>query len=275
MLSNDEKIILFIVAGTLMLLLLGLFIIGFLFLYQKKHNGYIAEQRELKSFYNQELLKTKIEVQEQTLHYISQELHDNVNQILSFVKLNLGLTKNMGADQKQVKIEESRELIAQAISDLRSLSQSLNSDAFTTRGFIASIELDLNRIKKSGILDTSFAVDGDPQELGEQRELVLFRIFQESLNNVLKHANASSLAVNLQYSAEMITLTIEDDGNGFLANGAGEQGLGLRNIKSRAALIGAQAEILSEPNKGCCVKITIDPLIEQKYADSNYSNSVG
>jgi len=274
MFSNDEKIILIVASGTVMLLLLGLFIVGFLFFYQRKHNAYIAEQAQTKLFYQQELLKTKMEVQEQTLHYISQELHDNVNQVLSFVKLNLGLTQNLTADQKQSKIDESRDLVSQAIGDLRSLSKSLNSEAFTSQGLISSIEHDLARIQKTGVIETFFSVEGEPEDLGE-RDLVLFRIFQETLNNVLKHANAKTLKITLKYSAQMFILTMEDDGNGFLINEIDGNGIGLKNIRSRATLIGAKADIDSSPNKGCCIKITLSPLQQQTYANASYSNSTG
>jgi signal transduction histidine kinase len=222
------------------------------------------------------LLQTQIEVQEQTLNHTSREIHDNITQVLSFVKLNLAMAGSVNENEKQFKIDESRELVAQVINDLRNLSKSLSFEHIAELGLIKTIEIEAGRINTSGLLNIELIIEGDDFPLGEERELVLFRIFQEALNNTLKHAQAKHLKISLQYSKEIFNLILEDDGNGFGPNDLNNiGGSGLKNMQNRAALIGAVAIIDSLPGKGCSIKVTLNPLEQHIYADGNYPNSPG
>ena len=269
----DFWILLAVAFGILILFVL--FIVIILFIYQRKtfehQQKVIAIEQNLK----QEILKTQIEVQDQTLTYVSREIHDNITQVLSFVKLSLGVV-GKDAEQTQTKISESRELLSQAINDLRDLSKSMSFDTIKAAGLEKTITLELERINKSGLLKAGLNVEGEPFSLGEKNELVLFRIFQETVNNALKHANAQHLKIELRYSAKVFNLTIADDGVGFPTNILDEhRGSGLKNLQNRAALIGGNATIESSPGNGCSVKIALDPLLDNIYADADYSNSTG
>ena len=276
MLQQDDEIIVIVIAGTIMLLLLGMFIISFLFFYQKKRNTHVAQQKQLQSDFQNELLKTQIEVQEQTLAYISEEIHDNITQVLSFVKLNLALARNLDKDEAQVKLDESRELVSQSINDLRDLSKSMSFEHISAMGLIKTIGVEIERVNKSGLLGTEFLVEGEVYPLGEQKELVLFRIFQEVLNNALKHSAAKQLKIALQYHSEMFNLTLEDNGTGFSPEAIRERGgSGLRNIENRAALIGGTSLISSAPGKGCRVAVTLNPVKLLLEPDGNHSARIG
>jgi len=257
--STEQETIFIVAAGTAMFLLLGVFIISFMFFYQRKRIAHITEQAQLKSAFSQEILTTQIEVQEQTLNYISQELHDNIGQVLSFVKLNLGTAGTItDLQKKQQKIDSSRDLIAQVITDLRNLSKSLSFQQISQYGLVKAIEAEIDRVNTSGLLKIEMKVSGEPETLGEQRELVLFRIFQESLNNALKYAHARHLTISLIYAEESFNLTIADDGIGFSTEIAGKRnGSGLKNIESRAALIGATATLETSPGAGCTIKVNL------------------
>ncbi len=276
MLFKDEEIILLIIAGTAVVMLLGVFIVSFLLVYQKKQNKNALEKEQIKSSFQQELLKTRMEIQEETLNHISRELHDNITQVLSFVKLNLGvLGRNLGEHEK-MRVNDNRELIAQSISDLRNLSKSLSFEHISVMGLVKTLEIEVERVNRSGIINLSLLIEGDYYTLGEQRELVLFRIFQEALNNALKYAHADNFKMSLYYKAQMFNLTIEDDGVGFepelLKNNGGS---GLRNIVNRAALIGAEAIINSSPGNGCSINLSLNPLVQETYVNGTYSNSPG
>jgi len=275
MFQADDEVIIIVIAGTIMLLLLGIFIISFLFFYQNKHNLHIAEQEQLKAAYSQEMLTTRLEVQEQTLHHISQELHDNIGQVLSFIKLNLGTAGGLEEKVKQKKIDESRDLLSQVIADLRSLAKSLSFQQIVEHGLLKAINTEVDRINKSGLLTIDTQVSGEPYSLGEQRELVLFRIFQEGLNNTLKYAHARKLSIRLIYAPELFNLTIADDGVGFSADTAKNQhGSGLKNMESRATLIGAAFKLDSIPGSGSTINVQIDPN-KELIADGQYSHSAG
>jgi len=276
MLFKDEEIILLVIAGTAVVMLLGVFIISFLLVYQKKQNKNALEKEQLKSSFQHELLKTRMEIQEETLNHISRELHDNITQVLSFVKLNLGvLGRNLG-EQEKIRVNDNRELIAQSISDLRNLSKSLSFEHISVMGLVKTLEIEAERINRSGIINLSLSVEGDRYALGEQRELVLFRIFQEALNNALKYAQADNFKMSLYYKAQMFNLTIEDDGVGFEPELLKDKGgSGLRNIVNRAALIGASAIINSSPGSGCSINLSLNPLVQETYVNGTYSNSPG
>jgi signal transduction histidine kinase len=267
---DDESIRLLVFASTAFFACISGFIIYFVVLYRNKQLKNKREQEKQQTAFQQELLKAQIEMQEQTLLHVSREIHDNITQVLSFVKLSLGLAGNSTEDTKQAKITESRELVSQAISDLRDLSKSLSFEHITNFGLLKTIEIETKRVNKSGIINMVLTIEGDVYPLGEQRELVLFRIFQEALNNALKHASAQHFKIGLQYHDEMFNLTLEDDGSGFSANSlSNSNGSGLRNMENRAALIGAAATINSSPGKGCCIKVTLNPL-EQLLKPNGY-----
>ncbi|WPU94436.1 histidine kinase [Mucilaginibacter sabulilitoris] len=276
MLFKDEEVILILIAGTAMLMMLGVFIVSFLLIYQRKQNKNLLEKEHLKSSFQQELLKTRMEIQEETLNQISRELHDNITQVLSFVKLNLGvLGRNIEGNDK-IKLNDNRELIAQSISDLRNLSKSLSFEHISAIGLVKTLEMEADRINRSGIINLLLLTDGVVYPLGEQRELVLFRIFQETLNNALKYAQAANFKISLYYKEQMFNLTIEDDGVGFQPELLiDKSGSGLRNIVNRAALIGAEAVINSAPGNGCSVKLSLNPHVQETYANRTNSNSPG
>ncbi|HTK19642.1 MAG TPA: ATP-binding protein [Mucilaginibacter sp.] len=251
--------------GVLFALLTG-FIAYFVILYRNKQLKNLREREQLEASFRQEVLKTQIEVQDQTLNYISTEIHDNITQVLSFVKLSLASMVSSADAEKKAKVTEVRELVAQAITDLRDLSKSLSFEHIVSQGLIRTIEKEIERVNKSRLIEVSVSQDGNSYSLGEQRELVLFRIFQETLNNTLKHAGAKHLKIMLQYDPDFFLLTLEDDGSGFSAETLeNKSGSGLRNIENRAALIGGIAKISSSPGKGCNIQVVLNPLKQQLY----------
>ncbi|MBS1531740.1 MAG: sensor histidine kinase [Bacteroidetes bacterium] len=235
-------------------------IIYFVILYRNRQLKNKQEQDEREAAFRQEILKTQVEIQEQTLEHISKEIHDNITQVLSFVKLSLGNLGNTLDEAKKAKINESRELVAHTITDLRDLSKSLSFEHIAQIGLAKTIEKEVERINKSDLVDVSLLTEGQIYSLGEQRELVLFRILQEGINNALKYANAKHFKINLQYQADLFNLTLEDDGGGFspdLLNN--KSGSGLRNIQNRAAMIGGSAVIESAPGAGCRISVSLNP----------------
>ena len=270
---NNLDIWAFLLVALGIVTLFVLFIITILFIYQRKTFEHREKVTMMEQNRTQELLKTQIEVQDQTLSYVSREIHDNIGQVLSFIKLSLGTLAN--TDNAQIKIDESRELLSQVISDLRDLSKSLSYDGIKAAGLINTIKFELERINKSGLIAADITVEGDPYTFDEQRELVLFRIVQEAINNALKHANAQKLRVSLNYSPKEFLLSIIDNGDGFYIGILNKpEGGGLKNIQNRATLIGAMAQISSVPGHGSTVKITLDPLKQHSYAAASFSNSI-
>ncbi|WP_259071741.1 sensor histidine kinase [Mucilaginibacter sp. X4EP1] len=266
--DSDELYVIFF-SATAFFVVLASFIVYFIVLYQKKQRQHKTERAAMQAAFRQEFLKARIEIQEQTFTHVSREIHDNITQVLSFVKLNLAMIGDVKNEQL-IKINENRELIAQVIADLRDLSKSLSFENITKQGLAKTIKAEVGRITKSGLLSSTFAVHGDVYPLGEQRELVLFRIFQEAMNNALKHSDAKHLTITLEYIPEMFIFTFKDNGLGFSRSGLDNMvGAGLRNIENRASLIGAVAAIESTPGNGCSIKISLNPLQHSLYDGSH------
>jgi signal transduction histidine kinase len=215
----------------------------------------LFEKEQMETFFQQELLRTQLEIQEQTLKNISQEIHDNIGQMLSLAKLNLATTNIEQKEVVQQKINDSHHLISKAIQDLRDLSRSFNTDYVSEMGLLRSIEYELEMIQKTGTIKTKLDVTGPVYKLDPQKELILFRIVQETLNNVIKHANADTVSIMIAYNSANITLRISDNGCGFdlvplNENANAKFGLGIRNMHNRAKLIGADFSISSMISKG-------------------------
>jgi signal transduction histidine kinase len=257
--KNLSEIEFVIIAGTIVLVLLAVFIISFLFFYQYRQNKHLNEKQLMKTQFQQELLQTQLEIQEQTLKTISEEIHDNVGQVLSLAKLNLNTVVNINDEQAQLKIDSTKNLVSKAINDLRNLSRSLHGERIGEIGLQEAIANELRIVQNTGQFKTDLKITGQPYKLDPQKEMVLFRIVQEALHNAVKHSNATHLKVSANYNAEHFTLTISDDGNGFQPEQlpAAQTGIGLKSMQNRAALIGAAFSLQSSKNNGTSISIQL------------------
>jgi signal transduction histidine kinase len=250
----------FIVTGTIVFSVLVTVIIIFLFQIQKKNQKHIFEKQQLQSRYQQELLQTQLEIQEQTLKTISQEIHDNIGQVLSLAKLNLNTMETDKPEELKEKIIDSKKLVSKAIQDLRDLSKSMNTDNIEALGLVRAVEYEMDMIRKTGF-KTELNVEGSIIRLEPQKELILFRIIQEVTNNIIKHAEAASIEIKIAYTENELKIEVKDDGKGFdlssLNENAKEFGIGIRNMHSRARLINADFNMNSEMGKGTIVSIVV------------------
>jgi two-component system NarL family sensor kinase len=258
--KESAEIIITVIAGTITLLLLGTLIVFFLFLYRKRYQKHLREKEQLRLSYEQELLKTRLEIQEQTFKHISQEIHDNIGQMLSLAKLNLSTMDLSHPAVLEQKITDSKSLVSQAIQDLRRLSHGLSTDYIGDLGLSRAVGQELEMIKKSGGYETQFQVEGTVYTIDKQKELIIYRITQEVLNNIIKHAVAQKIIIYLRYFPEELTLCITDNGKGFdltPLNHNSSFGLGIKNMYSRAQLIGAGFLISSTLGEGTSVTLSV------------------
>ena len=247
MVGLSEEISL-VVISTAFLLLVAIGIIVLVLVYQKRQNQFLQERTNMKAAFEKEILEAQLEMQELTLKNIAQEIHDNIGQTLSLAKLNLNTIHPEKPDAAPQKIANTKELVSKAIADLRTLSKTLHTEAVLSVGLAAAIEMELRLIEKAGVFETAFVVAGAPVPIGPQKELILFRAVQESLNNAIKHSGASKIEVLLQYTPERFTVAVRDNGSGFaLNNNEAASGSGLRNMRNHAKLIGGSLELNSAP----------------------------
>jgi two-component system, NarL family, sensor kinase len=262
--QNPEIYFVTIIGIILGLLLVG-FIVTILFLYQKRQQRQEQEMSMIKDKYEKEALRSQLEIQENTFRTIAQELHDNIGQMLSVVKLSLSALP-MEPDHPAFElIRHSREVLNKAIFDLSDLTKSLHSDRITDVGLVESMRFELASIKKAGLIEIQFAVSGDEFHIPEQKAIFLFRMFQEMINNILKHSRARQVTVRVSYYDDnTFALEVEDNGVGFNVmekqqSVSSSRGVGLKSMFNRARLMGADIDISSEEGKGTYVLVKLYP----------------
>ena len=254
-----EDIILAIIVASIVIVILSVFTLLFFLVFVRKKRILQKNKEELSINYERALMQARIEIQEQTLNNISREIHDNIGQVLSFIKLSLGMAAKFTDEEKQQKIVESVALISEVILDLRDLSKSLSFERIKKDGLCRVILAEADRLNRNNLIKAEVTVTGEALRLDGQKELLLFRIFQEITNNTLKHAESSILLINLNYCNNFFTLTVRDEGKGFDTRDPDKlKGLGLGNIRQRAALIGAVVQLESGCGVGSCTTVSLD-----------------
>lgn len=260
--ENISVVLIWTIIGSLATIIFFIFFINYIIiLYNKKNIEFntLIQLRNLEK--EKELLKTRVEVQEETIQKISKELHDNVNQILTLAKLNLNNISAQIIDN--TKLILSRDLITNAINELSNLSNSLSSQMVKDIGLVRTIEIESARImtinKTRIILENSLQISN----ISEEDQLTLYRIFQEATRNAILHGNAKNIIITLYKSADYdFIFEIQDDGNGFETNenksdleSKKTNSQGLNNMRRRTSMINGEFHLQSTINHG--TKITI------------------
>ncbi len=248
--SGDFIIVL---GGTTLLLCIFGFIFYFVIAYNKRYRKYEAEKVEMRKQFELEKLQSQLEIQEQTLKNISGEIHDNIGQILSLVGLEISTIPTENTE----KINHTSELLDRAIADLRNLSKRLDTDRISSIGIIEAIKHEVKLLERTGTFATELTVDADLEMLSPDKTIILYRIIQEILNNIIKHSKATKITIHIWENDTEGVLTITDNGVGFDSAEKEGKGLGLNNILNRARLIGGSATIESHINKGTIITFRI------------------
>jgi two-component system, NarL family, sensor kinase len=253
---SPYQIFLSIVFFAMLVLLIGALLSLTIFQYQKRRQKDLLAMAQMKTDYEQELLRSQVEIQEQTLRIISQEIHDNIGQVLSLAKLQLhSLQRSQQQAQWQAALQPTVDLISKSIGDLRNLSKSLHPDRIAQIGLLASITHDLQLLQNTNTIHTAVEVIGTAVRLNPQSEVIIFRMFQEMMNNVMKHAQATNLRVLLHYEPLQLTITVADDGVGFAEHAPA--GIGFSSLRTRALLLNAQLSVESRAGGGTTVLLSV------------------
>jgi signal transduction histidine kinase len=240
-----------VVSMTLIILILVISIVLVIFVasrYRTKQALALAQNR---LDFEKELRTIEDEVKKVTLNEISSELHDNIGQLLTLMSLQIEKGKILSTKNNPILIPIS-DALNNTINQVRLLSHSLNDGYIDSNTLPVLIERELNRIKSIGNHSIYFNNDHlTDDELGPDRKTVIFRITQELLNNILKHANAKSISVSI-HGKKPIEIKITDDGIGFDLQRIQDigQGIGIKTMVKRADMAGFQLIITSTPGAG-------------------------
>lgn len=250
-LVNTVLIISFIV------LFIAALLVFLLVMQKRNHEKHAQEKINMRNTFNQELLQTRLEIQEETFKTISQEIHDNIGQALSFVKLNINTVDVHNPDDTRQKLLESKNQLSKTIQDLRDLAKSLNPDFIGELGLSGAIEQQLQLLQKTGAYKTFISVKGKEVK-SQQQDLVIFRIVQELLNNIVKHADATDIDVAIVYNTDGLVIIVKDNGKGFnSADNNAAKSLGLANMRNRMKLINGYININSAAGRGTTVMLEL------------------
>ena len=251
MFNTPEEIFYSVIAGVILMIFLVVIFVLSIVRYQNKLRNHHIEKEKLKHEFSQTLLQSQLEIKDQTLKDIGYELHDNLGQISSLIKINLNTIKLDKPDQASKKIEESKSLLRQLIGDLKALSISLNSDRIAHQGIVEELKLEIEKINRSGQCKAIFLPPDKNPTLDDKTAVITYRMTQEILNNAIKHSKAKQLSVSVEVDNNFCTFVVTDDGVGFdIQQEIKSGGSGLNNLKNRAKLIHAEIEFRSAQGEG-------------------------
>lgn len=256
---SPKEVLFLIGLTTLIFLIAPLFLIVYVNLYNRRKKKHAEEKESLKQAFHTELLKTQMEVQEQTLKTIGYDLHDNIGQLLGLTVMTLGSINIQDTEKAGEKVAAAESLAKRAVKELRALSRLLHGEELLSRGLVDAIAFELEYLERSDLFRITYTHPDIPLPPLADKATITFRLFQEILNNIVRHAQANEIVINLAFAGNVLTLSIQDNGNGFDVAEIMKQhkGMGLQNIQKRAGMIGGQTNIQSAPGAGTTIKITI------------------
>jgi len=256
------KFLFFILVLIFFLVSLILLLINFRKRFQNKQTENQSKIDELKIEHELNLLRSQLQIQEQTFRNISREIHDNIGQKLTLAKLQINtIDTNEVVDLKNTLMVISN-FITDSLNDLRDISRSLSSEVILHNGLIKALENEINQLNKLFNYNFKMKLTGEVLYMSAETELTVFRIIQEALTNAIKHAEATSVFLDLHFNNNELLILIEDNGKGFDISATKDLN-GLNNLKSRTQSLNGQIEINSEPLIGTTIKIKI-PIYEPK-----------
>jgi len=243
LLSQEIGIVL---VGSAFFLLIAVGVVVLFLIYQRRQLQLIIQKNDLQNRYEQEIRSVQLETQEHTLNRLGMEIHDNVGQLLSLAKMNLELSES-----DSPKVISSKELISRALSDLRTISKTLNSNFILESQLAECFRLDLAMIEQTNLMATELHQEGDEQDLKPDAKLIIYRVGQELINNAVKHSEATRLKISLTHGEHALQMVVEDNGKGMNmnSNSGPKKGTGLSNLYTRSAMIGAEFTLsINEPS---------------------------
>jgi signal transduction histidine kinase len=205
-----------------------------------------------------------IAVQEEQLRRLSRELHDELGQSLTAVSSYLWLLEQQTPPQQstlRARTGEARRLVARTLGQIRELSQLLRPPVLDLYGLVPSLEQHLRSFERRHHIAASFRVSGLPERLPAETETAIYRITQEALTNVVRHAHAKRVRVELAADDERLHLEIEDDGRGLRYGTGTNGGVGLIGIRERVRALGGTMTLDSAPGVQLAVHIPIETAV--------------
>ncbi len=244
--NGNEEITLTIILGTFLVLFFAIVILFLFYMFNKKNQLYKKEKELMRNNFEKAMLESQLEIQEQLFRSISNDIHDNVGQMLSLVKVQLNIMEQ-SQQPNPVLMRDISENVSQVMQELRDIAQSMNDQKMLDNGLPEAVNKLLQRINRTGKIKAWIEVNGLERHVGVKQTKIFYRIIQESVQNVLKHAEATEIIIQINFDQDCMKICIKDNGKGFDPGLQQKQitGMGLRSMRDRAELAGASFQINS------------------------------
>ena len=236
-----------LIVVLMMVLIYGVFI--------KKKSQLLLAQQKKEAIFEQELAISQVEIKEQTLNYIGQELHDDLGQKLSVARLMTSKIILSDPNERNEIVTEINLLVGECIQDIRNLSKVFITKQVEHFGFVESLEREISRIKRLELMDVDFVINNRYLTINKDHALILFRTVQECINNVIKHSKAKKFFLIVEDQPANLIVIVHDNGIGFNKKSQTYDGSGLKNMRNRTKIIGADFNIESTENEGTKILI--------------------
>lgn len=221
--------------------------------------GYLSEEYDdLKE--KQKLAIKVIQIQEEERRKVAREIHDGPAQSIANLVFRVELIENLldkDINKAKAELTELKSLVRSSIQDIRKIIYDLRPMSLDDLGLIPTLARYIDKFVKETGIEINFTIIGNQKHLSNTYEVTIFRIVQEALNNIFKHARARSGKVRLEYGLDNINLLIIDDGIGFDPVEINGEKYGLASMKERCTLLGGRINIESRPKRGTIIKVIL------------------
>ncbi|HYG02329.1 MAG TPA: sensor histidine kinase [Chryseosolibacter sp.] len=265
--SEATEIYLIIAVGIVTMMVMAGAIIIFVVFYQKRMLREQMKRQVLEAQYQQKMLQAELESQEAERRRLAADLHDSIGGMLSTIRVGISTMARMLPNPQTV--DQTKQMLDDTISSVRRISRDLMPSTLEKFGLLHALTELCERFEATSKINIAFHHGEVHPSLDKPRELMIFRVVQELLNNAIKHSEAKQIDVRMNASESELKITVEDDGVGFnpddfKADAKSGKGLGLYNIENRARLLGADLTYNTTRIKGSETIITLPLSHEQK-----------
>ena len=228
-----------------------------LLLYFQRRKAYQQSLITLKKEQDISLLKALMTGEEKERSRLARELHDGLGGILAAAQMQISRLPDASNNSESIEKAKAVELVSKAASESRRIAHNLLPETLLRYGLDESLREYTQSIRDSGLLKVDFQSEGLDQRLDQSVELSIYRIIQELLNNIIKHAGATEALVQVHRRSQVLSITVEDNGRGFAPDKTERSGIGLNNIESRISYLNGSIDIRSDQQRGTSVFIEI------------------
>lgn len=262
--SGEISVSYLLIVGTAGMVLMAISIISFIIFYQRRQMHQQTEVLKMREDHQRGLLNATFQTQEGERRRIAQDLHDEIGALLSTAKLGLDqLSRQVNEQHSREMTLRTKGLLDEIIGNVRKISKDLLPATLEDFGLVDAISELVKKVHYTGGMDVNFEHNLSDRRFDRDRELTLFRIVQELINNSIKHSQGDKIELTLYFEPNSLTMVMQDNGVGFdyektISDPHTRTGLGLKNLENRLNLHNATFRYITAPGDGTRVEINMD-----------------